>query len=119
MSAADAVLLASGTATLEATLLKRPMVVAYRMAAFSWWLVTRLVKINFAALPNVLAGRALVPELLQDGATPEAMADTVQPLLESPDAAGSQLQAFDEMHAALRRNYAQEAAAALAELVRD
>ena len=118
MAAADAVLLASGTATLEATLLKRPMVVAYRMAAFSWWLVTRLVKTGFAALPNVLAGRALVPELLQEGATPEAMADTLQPLLESGDAAAEQLQAFDEIHRQLRRGYAGEAAAALVELAR-
>ena len=118
MAAADAILLASGTATLEAALLKRPMVVAYRMAALSWWLVTRLVSTEYAALPNVLAGRALVPELLQDGATPQAMADTLRPLLDSPDAAAGQLQAFETIHTQLRRGYAQEAAAALVELAR-
>lgn len=112
MAAADAVLLASGTATLEAALVKRPMVVTYRMAAFSWWLVTRLVKISFAALPNVLAGRALVPELLQDAATPEAAAAAVAPLL-SGAASGEQLQAFDQIHQELRQGYAERSALAL------
>ena len=116
MAAADAVLLASGTATLEAALVKRPMVVAYKMAAFSWWLVTRLVKINFAALPNVLAGRSLVPELLQQAATPEAMADSVAPLL-AGDASDDQLQAFDHIHNQLKRDYAETSARALVRLV--
>lgn len=116
MAAADAILLASGTATLEAALVKRPMVVAYRMAAFSWWLVTLLVKTRFAALPNVLADRAIVPELLQDEATPERMAETLQPLLAGAGAAEDQLATFDEIHARLSRDYATRAAAALAEL---
>ena len=112
MAAADAVLLASGTATLEAALVKRPMVVTYRMAAFSWWLVTKLVKISFAALPNVLAGRSLVPELLQDAATPEAAAAAVAPLL-SGEASAEQLQAFDQIHSQLKQGYAQRSALAL------
>ncbi|MEP4147296.1 MAG: lipid-A-disaccharide synthase [Halioglobus sp.] len=115
MAAADAVLLASGTATLEAALVKRPMVVSYRMAAFSWWLVTRLVKISFAALPNVLAGRSVVPELLQDAAVPEAMAASIQPLL-SEETIDDQLQAFDQIHAELKQGYAQKSAAALLQL---
>ena len=115
MAAADAVLLASGTATLEAALVKRPMVVSYRMAAFSWWLVTRLVKISFAALPNVLAGRSVVPELLQDAAVPEAMAASIQPLL-SDETIDDQLQAFDQIHAELKQGYAQKSAAALLQL---
>ncbi|RLQ23714.1 lipid-A-disaccharide synthase [Seongchinamella sediminis] len=112
MAAADAVLLASGTATLEAALVKRPMVVTYRMAALSWWLVTRLVKISFAALPNVLAGRSLVPELLQEAATPEAAAAAVAPLL-SGAASGEQLQAFDQIHEQLRQGYGEKSALAL------
>ncbi len=116
MAAADAVLLASGTATLEAALLKRPMVVAYRMAAFSWWLITRLVSTEFAALPNVLAGRALVPELLQDAATPTALADTVQSLLDSDAVAAAQLDTFAAIHRELRRDFASQAADALLEL---
>ncbi|AQA18307.1 lipid-A-disaccharide synthase [Halioglobus japonicus] len=118
MAAADAILLASGTATLEAALVKRPMVVAYRMAALSWWLVLRLAITPFAALPNVLSGRALVPELLQDGATAEAMAASAEPLLEGGEAAQKQISAFDDIHATLRRDYAHRAAEALLELAR-
>ncbi|PLW70387.1 lipid-A-disaccharide synthase [Pseudohalioglobus lutimaris] len=116
MAAADAVLLASGTATLEAALLKRPMVVAYRMAALSWWLISSLARTEYVALPNVLAGRALVPELLQDRATPEAVVACMQPLLKAGEAAADQLQAFDEMHRELARGYAGESAHALLEL---
>lgn len=115
MAAADAVLLASGTATLEAALIKRPMVVTYRMAAFSWWLVTRLVKISFAALPNVLAGRSVVPELLQDAAVPEAMAAAIEPLLVD-EAVANQLQAFDRIHVQLKQGYAAKSANALLQL---
>ncbi len=115
MAAADAVLLASGTATLEAALIKRPMVVTYRMAAFSWWLVTRLVKISFAALPNVLAGRSVVPELLQDAAVPEAMAAAIEPLL-ADEAIANQLQAFDRIHVQLKQGYAAKSANALLQL---
>ena len=115
MAAADAVLLASGTATLEAALIKRPMVVTYRMAAFSWWLVTRLVKISFAALPNVLAGRSVVPELLQDAAVPEAMAAAIETLL-ADEAVANQLQAFDRIHVQLKQGYAAKSANALLQL---
>jgi lipid-A-disaccharide synthase len=117
MAAADAILLASGTATLEAALVKRPMVVTYRMAAFSWWLVTRLVKINVVALPNVLAGRSLVPELLQDAATAQAMAETVQPLL-AGEGCEEQLDTFDEIHSQLKQGYAEKSATALLQLAR-
>ncbi len=117
MAAADAVLLASGTATLEAALLKRPMVVAYRMSGLSWWLVSRLVKTEYAALPNILAGAPLVPELIQDAATPPAMATAVQELLSGGPAVERQLQAFDEIHRQLRQDYAARAAAALSGLM--
>jgi lipid-A-disaccharide synthase len=114
MAAADAVLLASGTATLEAALLQRPMVVAYRMAPLSWWLVSRLVTTPFVALPNILLGRELVPELLQEAATPQALAAALQPLLA---AGGSQqLAAFAQLRGTLGRDFADGAAAALLEL---
>jgi lipid-A-disaccharide synthase len=117
MAASDAVLLASGTATLEATLLKRPMVVAYRMGALSWQLVRRLVKTPYAALPNILSGGALVPELLQGAATPEAMAAAVQPLLTDSGAAEDQKQGFDRIHAGLQQGFAEGAATALVSLL--
>ena len=117
MAAADTLLLASGTATLEAALLKRPMVVAYRMSLLSWWLVSRLVKTEYAALPNILADKCLVPELLQDAATPEALAAAVRPLLSGGEAAQRQVAAFDEIHASLRQDYAARAASALLELI--
>ena len=116
MAAADAVLLASGTASLEAALLKRPMVVAYRMAALSWFLVSRLVKTEYAGLPNVLAGKALVPELLQGAATPQAMASALKTLLLDHAAATRQLQEFDTMHGNLQQDFARQAADALAQL---
>ncbi len=116
MTASDAVLLASGTATLEAALLRRPMVVAYRMGALSWLLLRQLVKIPYAALPNILAGRALVPELLQGSATPEAMAEALQPLLSGGPAVSAQLQGFDSIQRDLSGGFAERAADALAAL---
>ena len=117
MVAADAVLLASGTASLEAALLKRPMVVAYRMGGLSWFLVSRLVKTEYAALPNVLAGKALVPELLQGAATPQAMVSALQPILVDSAAATEQLREFDTLHRNLQQDYARQAADALSQLV--
>ena len=117
MAASDAVLLASGTATLEAALLKRPMVVAYRIGALSWLLLKLMVKTPYAALPNILAGRALVPELLQERATPEAMAAALEPLLSGSEAASGQLREFTLIHDALRQDFGERAAAALAALV--
>ncbi|GHD32411.1 lipid-A-disaccharide synthase [Parahalioglobus pacificus] len=114
MAAADAVLLASGTATLEAMLLKRPMVVAYRMSSLSWALVIRLVQTPFAALPNILAGKALVPEFIQDAATAEGIASAVNEILEGTD--DGQLQAFEALHRSLRLDFASKTAEALLEL---
>lgn len=117
MVAADAILLASGTATLEAMLLKRPMVVAYRMGAFSWFLSSRLATTRFVGLPNVLAGERIVPELLQNAATPQAMVDELLPLLTQPQVATAQVTAFESFHRDLALGYAPRAAAALADLV--
>ena len=117
MAACDGALLASGTATLEAALLKRPMVVAYRMGALSWLLLRALVKTPFAALPNILAGRAVVPELLQQAATPAAMAAALRPLLAGEPAAARQLEAFESIHRELRQGFGERAAEALSALV--
>ena len=104
MTAADVVLMTSGTTTLEALLLKKPMVVAYRMGAWSFALVKRLVKIKFMSLPNLLAGRELVPERLQQ----DVRADVLGPLLlERLDNQAMRAQLEHEfllIHQALRRN---------------
>ncbi|MFO7551303.1 MAG: lipid-A-disaccharide synthase [Haliea sp.] len=114
MMAADAVLLASGTATLEALLVQCPMAVAYRMSPLSWALVSRLVKTPFAALPNILAGRALVPELIQEAATVEALVAAVQPLLYNSHVTREQQQAFASIHQALALGFGERCADAVA-----
>ncbi len=117
MAAADAVLLASGTATLEACLLQRPMVVAYRMAPLSWALVSRLVRSPFAALPNILAGRALVPELLQADATPAALADALEGLLEQPATREAQVAGLASIRDSLALGFAERCVEALQTLL--
>ena len=77
IAAADLALVKSGTATLEAMLLRRPMVVTYRMGALTAWLIRRLKTSPYVALPNILTGRELVPELLQEQARPERLADAL------------------------------------------
>ena len=117
MAAADVVLLASGTASLEAMLLKRPMVVAYRMAPFSYWLAKRLLKVKSVSLPNLLAGDILVPELLQDAATPDQLGQAVLYYLENPQAAAEVMEHFNEIHHELRQDASQQAARAVLELI--
>lgn len=114
MMAADAVLLASGTATLEALLVQCPMVVAYRMSPLSWALVSRLIKTPFAALPNILAGRALVPELIQDAVTVDALVGAVQPLLYNSHVTQEQRQGFAFVHQALALGFGERCADAVA-----
>lgn len=119
MGAADAVLLASGTATLEAMLLGCPMVVAYRLAALSHAVIRgfRLLKIPYVALPNLLAGRELVPEFLQARATPEFMGEALRTLLEDPAARAAQLEGFRDLAGVLRRGADDRAAEAVLALV--
>jgi lipid-A-disaccharide synthase len=114
LAACDAVLIASGTATLEALLYKRPMVVAYRLAPLTFWILKRLVKSPYVSLPNLLAQRLLVPELLQDDATAEALAQQLLPLL---DDGLAQTSGFDEIHRTLRRDASNQAAEAVLSLI--
>lgn len=114
LAACDAVLIASGTATLEALLYKRPMVVAYRLAPVTFWILKRMVKSPYVSLPNLLAQRLLVPELLQDAATPEALAQTLLPLI---DGGQAQTTGFDEIHRTLRRDASNQAAEAVLSLI--
>ena len=114
LAACDAVLIASGTATLEALLYKRPMVVAYKVAPLTYRILKRLVKSPYVSLPNLLAQRMLVPELIQDAATPDSLAQTLAPLIVDGQA---QTDGFDQIHRTLRRDASARAADAVLELV--
>lgn len=114
LAACDAVLIASGTATLEALLYKRPMVVAYKVAPLTYRILKRLVSSAYISLPNLLAERLLVPELIQDAATPEALAQVLAPLLDDGEV---QTEGFDVIHRALRRDASAQAAEAVLKLV--
>jgi lipid-A-disaccharide synthase len=114
LAACDAVLIASGTATLEALLHQRPMVVAYRVANLTYRIVRRLIKTSFFSLPNLLAGRQLVPEFIQDAATPDALAEAVSSLLQDDQA---QTESFAEIHRSLRQDASAQAAEAVLGLV--
>ena len=110
LAAADAALVASGTATLEAALHKTPMVIAYRMSPITWALMRRMLYLPWVGLPNVLAGRALVPEFLQEAATPERMATSLEQLLTDASSREAQVLEFRRMHETLRQNTAEKAA---------
>ena len=110
MEAADMVIVASGTATLEAALLKKPMVITYKMPAMSWQILKRMRYQPYVGLPNILAGKFLVPELLQHDATPQKLADAVARLL-SDDAYLDEIkEEFTTIHHNLRQNSAKKAA---------
>jgi lipid-A-disaccharide synthase len=119
MAAADAVLCASGTATLEATLLKRPTVVVYRLSRLTWFLVATLgwVRVRHVALPNLLAERPFVPEFLQDDARPERIGPAVLQALDSAGSPGDWYDACAEIHRRLRRDASAGAATAILKLI--
>jgi lipid-A-disaccharide synthase len=113
MIAADGVLVASGTATLEAALVKRPMVITYRMPALSWWLMKRKSYQPYYGLPNILCERFVVPELLQEDATAENLTQALLNLINNPEAVMQLEESFIALHRTLRQNTAQKAAAAI------
>ncbi|HSQ68919.1 MAG TPA: lipid-A-disaccharide synthase, partial [Steroidobacteraceae bacterium] len=117
LAAADAVLVASGTATLETALVKRPMVVAYRVAPLTGWLLRelKLVKTDYFSQPNLLAGRQLVPEFFQQDVRPDVLGPALLEQLERPDR-DELVQEFRAMHESLRRNASERAADAIGEL---
>jgi len=110
MEAADVVLVASGTATLEAALLKKPMVITYRMPGLSWKILKHMRLQPFVGLPNILAGKFVVPELLQDDATPEKLANATLTLLADQDYLEIIKDEFTKIHLSLRQNTAEKAA---------
>lgn len=119
MVAGDVVLLASGTATLEAMLAKRPMVVAYRVAGLTYAIVKGLglLKTERYSLPNALAGEAVVPELMQHDCTADKIAAAVLDWWRQPERLAAVMPRFTALHRALRRNASAMAAAAIGELL--
>ena len=117
MASADAVLVASGTASLEVALFKKPMVIAYKMMSASWHVMRHMAYQPWIGLPNILARDFVVPELLQDAATPQALADALWEQLHDVRQQTLLLQRFIDMHHSLLRNTAQESAQAVMKLV--
>lgn len=115
MIASNAALLASGTAALECMLAKCPMVVGYRMKSFTFWLAQRLVKTPYVSLPNLLAGREIVTELLQDDCVPDKLAAALMPLLEDSSQSEKLKQAFLSLHQSIRCGADEQAAQAVLE----
>jgi lipid-A-disaccharide synthase len=113
LAAADCALVASGTATLEAALLKTPMVIAYRMSPWSWRLMKRMRYQPWVGLPNILAGRFVVPEFLQDEATPENLAQALANLLLDASVRQRLAGVFEGVHRQLKQGTAEKAAAAI------
>jgi len=117
LAAADLALVASGTATLETALFKTPMVIAYRQSPITWALMRPMLYLPYVGMPNILAGERLVPELLQDQATPAALAAALLDLLRDSAAQRRQVERFGELHELLRRNAAEKAADAVLEVL--
>jgi lipid-A-disaccharide synthase len=116
LEASDVALLASGTAALEAMLFRRPMVVAYRMHWLTFRVLKALVRVRYAAMPNLLAGRPVVPELLQDDCTPPRLGAEVLRWLDDAAAVEDLSRTFGGIHAQLRRGASDRAAEALLRL---
>jgi lipid-A-disaccharide synthase len=120
MAAADVVLTASGTASLEAMLLKRPMVVAYRLSPLTYWLVRRLGvgRLTHFSLPNLLAGRTVVPEFVQEQVRADVLGPAVLGYLDGNALDAGWYDVFARIHGELRCNASAAAAQAVLGLVR-
>lgn len=113
LAACDAALVASGTATLEAALLRAPMVIAYRMSPLSWQMMRRMHYQPWIGLPNILAGRFVVPEFLQDDATPENLSQALTNLILDRGVRAAIAHEFEGLHEQLRQGTAEKAAGAI------
>jgi lipid-A-disaccharide synthase len=116
IAAADAVLVASGTATLEVALFRKPMVIAYRLAWLSYRIMKRMAYLPWIGLPNILCNDTVVPEFVQHDATPEAMGAALLAQLDDPVIAARLAERFAALHETLRRDCAQRAAEALLDM---
>ncbi len=116
LAACDVTLIASGTATLEAALFKRPMVIAYKMNALSWQIMKRMQLQPWVGLPNILCREFVVPERIQSRATPAQLAADVLAWLDAPERGEALQQRFTQLHRQLRRNTARTATDAIAQI---
>ncbi len=117
MIASDAILLASGTAALEAMLVKRPMVVAYRFTKVTYAIMSRMIKVPYVSLPNLLANRLLVPELIQDDATPDRLAETLLSTWKDFEADQNIQKIYLDLHLMLKKQAGETAANAIMNLI--
>jgi lipid-A-disaccharide synthase len=117
LAAADLALVASGTATLETALFKTPMVIAYRQSPISWAIMRQMAYLPYVGMPNILAGEKLVPELLQDEASPQGLSAALLALLRDSAARKRQIERFRDFHVLLRQNTAEKAADAVLEVM--
>ena len=117
VTASDVVLLASGTAALETLLVKRPMVVAYRMSWFTYWIGKVLVKLKHYSLPNLLLPEPLIPEFIQSDIIPEKVGYTLLSYLRDDDKVSELTRRFSEVHTQLQKNASKSSANAVLELL--
>lgn len=117
MASSDTILMASGTAALEGMLFKKPLVVSYKLSALTAYIVRKMLKQPFVSLPNLLAGKELVPELLQEVATPENLSTAVLNFLQNEHASSHLKAEFAQLHKLLKRDADVAAARAITELI--
>lgn len=113
LRAADAAVVTSGTATLETALIGTPMVIVYRLSGLTYWIARVMVKGSYAGLPNIIAGRCIVPELMQDAATPSAIADNILGILKDPLLRERMIQDLQEMRGKITGGASERAAQAI------
>lgn len=120
MTAADVILLASGTAALEAMLLKKPMVACYRVSPITAMIVRafKMIKVKYYTLPNLLSGEPLIKELIQEEITPEAIEESLSVLFTNPKKIQHMKQKFMQIHLELKQNASEKAATAILELIK-
>lgn len=117
LAATDVVLVKSGTVTLEALLHKKPMVIAYMASPISFWIARKLVHVKYIGLPNLLADKPLVPEILQEEAKPEVLAQALLTYFRNPQKSTALKAEYQRIHTQLRRNASETAAKAIFELI--
>jgi lipid-A-disaccharide synthase len=118
LRAADAGIVTSGTATLETALIGTPMVIVYRLSGLTYWIARVMVKGSYAGLPNIIAGRCIVPELMQDAAEPKAIADKILGILKDRPLRERMILDLKEMRGKITGGASERAAKAIKSIIR-